>query len=426
LRPFALLALLEQQNGPNTHVNAIRWFARNALQGGPATFYTRMTDPYSFSETVLYFLLFDPTAAAPTDPRPTCPTVFVDSPAGRMIAHGDWSPNGAMFDYKAGWNTIDHQNADAGQFEFYRNGEWLTKEMSGYDGAMETLRSSMFHNTLSLEHTCPAGTPTLRSWEGHSWSTNSQILNSLSAGDPTTATSSGAGYAYAATDMTGAYNRPNVWSAAVSSTNTSLATRSIVWLNNDYIVVYDRATSVSSGTFKRFTLSLIANPSITGNTATETLASGQRLFVQTLLPANATLTADSPTAQFPYLAELEPTQYILTVEDTTKPSDVRFLHVLQGANAGAPMAQATRVQSAGGASFDGAIFANAAVYFPVYANTVFVSTTLPLPAGVTTMLVAGLAPNTSYSASVQSGNAVTITAGTGTTTDAAGVLRLTF
>ena len=90
------------------------------------------------------------------------------------------------------------------------------------------------------------------------------------------------------------------------------------------------------------------------------------------------------------------------------------------------MAQATRVQSAGGASFDGAIFANAAVYFPVYANTVFVSTTLPLPAGVTTMLVAGLAPNTSYSASVQSGNAVTITAGTGTTTDAAGVLRLTF
>jgi hypothetical protein len=252
MRSFALLTLLEQQNGHATHAAAARWFSLNAEQGGPASFYNRMTNPYSFTETVLYYLLFDPAAAPATDPRPSYPTMFVDPAAGRVIAHSDWTPNGVMFDYRASWTSIDHQNGDAGQFEFYRNGEWLTKEMSGYDPNEETLRSSMFHNTLSLQHTCPDGTPTnLRWWEGNSWSTGSQFLNSAAAGDPSTVTSTGPGYVYAASDLTGAYNRPNQWSAADSSTNTALATRSIVWLNNDYIVVYDRATSVGSGAFKR-------------------------------------------------------------------------------------------------------------------------------------------------------------------------------
>jgi hypothetical protein len=39
--------------------------------------------------------------------------------------------------------------------------------------------------------------------------------------------------------------------------------------------------------FKRFNLSLVTTPVISGNMATETLASGQQLFVQTLLPGNA-------------------------------------------------------------------------------------------------------------------------------------------
>jgi hypothetical protein len=65
------------------------------------------------------------------------------------------------------------------------------------------------------------------------------------------------------------------------------------------------------------------------------------------------------------------------------------------------------------------------VYFPVYANTAQVSASLPLPAGVKTLLVTGLAPNASYSAGVQAGNVV-IGTGTGVATDAAGVLRLSF
>jgi len=91
------------------------------VAGRSATFYTRMTDPYS-SRRRCCISCCSPTAAAPTDPRPTCPTVFVDSPAGRMIAHGDWSPNGAISTIK----RLEHHRPPephAGQFEFYRNGD---------------------------------------------------------------------------------------------------------------------------------------------------------------------------------------------------------------------------------------------------------------------------------------------------------------
>ena len=63
--------------------------------------------------------------------------------------------------------------------------------------------------------------------------------------------------------------------------NVTQATRSILWLNNDYIAVYDRATTLNSGLFKRFNLSIVTSPAISGNTATELLPSGQQLFALT-------------------------------------------------------------------------------------------------------------------------------------------------
>ena len=45
------------------------------------------------------------------------------------------------------------------------------------------------------------------------------------------------------------------------------------------------------GLFKRFNLSLVANPAVNGNAATEALPSGQQLFIQTLLPLSPSLTS---------------------------------------------------------------------------------------------------------------------------------------
>jgi hypothetical protein len=429
LEPFTLLTLLEQKNGNTTHLNTARWFAVNALEGGANALLTRVSDPWSWGVTdaILYYLLLDPAASAATDPRPSLPTVFYDPQAGRILAHTDWSANGTLFDYRASWESINHQDGDGGQFELYRKGEWLTKEMSNYDNN-EVGLTTVYHNTLALQNWSANGTPSLGWYETGEWANGSQWILGANAGDPSTVMSYGPGYVYVSSDLTNLYNRPDVWAPNLGATDIQQATRSIFWLGGDYIVVYDRATSLHSGLFKRFNLSLVNNPTITGNTATETMADGQQLYIQTLLPAQASLTSVYGAGNLNPIAIMEPTRYIFTVEDPTRPVDTRFLHVLQAADAGKPMIKATYLQSAQGTAFDGATFGSAAVFFPRSANGQFNATTFTVPAGVHILLVTGLTPGASYGTSVQTGSAgttVVITPGVaGAITDSAGMLSL--
>jgi hypothetical protein len=431
MQPFSLLALLEQENGKTTHTPAARWMAVNGVEGGANALLSRISSPWSYGTTapLLYYMLLDPTAPAASDPRPTYPTMFYDPAAGRIVAHSDWSATGTLFDYRASWMSINHQDGDGGQFELYRKGEWLTKEMSNYDNN-EVGLTTVYHNSLALQIWSANGTPDLSWFENGEWANGSEWILGANAGDPTTITSTGPGYIYATSDLTNLFNRPDFWTPSAGAVDIQQATRSILWLNSDYIVIYDRATSLHSGLFKRFNMSLVTNPTISGKTATETLASGQKLFVQALLPANATLTATYAAGNLNPIAQLEPTQYILTVEDTTKPTDTRFLNVLQGADSGTAMVQATYLKSTSGTAFDGAVFGSTAVYFPVSASSTFATTVLPASSGVHTLLVTGLKPGTAYGVSVTAsggGNIITVTPGiAGMTTDSAGVLRVTF
>jgi len=427
MRSFALLALLDEETGNTSHIAPARWFVINATQGGPNDLIQRITSPWSFTESILYYMLIDPSAAPASDPRLTYPTYFRDPAAGRILAHSDWSSNNTMFDYRASWESINHQDGDGGQFEFFRNGEWLTKEMSNYDNNAVGL-TTVYHNTLALQNhcTCPGGQPASLQWfETGEWANGSQWILGSNAGDPTTISSNGAGYVYASSNLTNLYNRPDFWSPPDAAMDITQATRSILWLNNDYIVIYDRAASMTAGLFKRFNLSLVTDPVINGNVATETTPNGQHLFVQTLLPINASESAIYAAGNLNPIAQLEPTQYVFTVEDAAHPTDVRFLHVLQGADPGVAMNPAGYLQSTAGTAFDGAVFSNVAVYFPQSATTAFAGTTLPAPSGVHTVLVTGLTPEAMYAVSVVAG-AVTVTAGTGSTADSAGVLRVTF
>ena len=431
IQPFALLSLLNAENGKTTNRDAARWLAVNGLEGGPNALMSRITQPWSYgvNDALMYFLLLDPSLPPAADPRPSFPSSFYDAPAGRLIAHSDWSAGGTMFDYRASWISINHQQGDAGQFELFRNGEWLTKEMSNYDNNAVG-QTTVYHNTLALQNWCASGTPSLQWYEAGEWANGSQWMLGLNAGDPTTITSSGPGYTYASSDLTPLYNRPNFWTPSLGATDISQATRSIVWLNNDTIVVYDRASSIHAGLFKRFNLSLINNPVISGNLAVETLASGQQLFIQTLLPTAPSVTATYAAGNLNPIALMEPTRYLLTVEDPTKPTTTRFLHVLQGADPGAGMAAATRLQSTVGTPFDGAVFGSSAVFFPVNTGVTLSPTTIVVPNGVHTVLITGLTANTAYGASTVAGpNGTQITLSpnaTGATSDAAGVLRLTF
>ncbi len=317
------------------------------MPNGAAGLLSRMADPWTWGVTqdLLYYLLLDPSAPTATDPRPTFPTLFYDAPAGRIVAHSDWTSTGTMFDYRASWISINHQDGASGEFGLFRKGEFLTKEMSNYDnGGGGNGGTTVYHNALALQNYCSACAGINRQGvDLPAWTNGSEWMEGENAGDPTTSMSSGPNYVYANSNLTNLYNRPDIWSAPDSVTNITQATRSILWLNNDYIVVYDRATSLNGGLFKRFNLSLVANPVINGHSVTDTLPSGQQLFVQTLLPANAAITSFNGAANLSPIADLEPTRYILQVQDPSLPTDTRFLHVLQGADPGAAMGPAAPI-----------------------------------------------------------------------------------
>jgi hypothetical protein len=207
------------------------------------------------------------------------------------------------------------------------------------------------------------------------------------------------------------------------------ATRNIIWIKPDHIVVYDRAASTHPGLFKQFNLNFITVPSITGNTITEVTPGGQNLFVQTLLPANATLTYVPLGNSLTTVAGLEPSVGRVAIEDTNHPVNTRFLHVLQGADSSATADVVTRVLSSAGNGFEGATVRGVVVMFPMDAlSNNFTSVTYTVPNGITNHYIAGLAQGASYAISqTMTGGMqlVTVIPGGGLLADSAGLLSFT-
>ena len=203
------------------------------------------------------------------------------------------------------------------------------------------------------------------------------------------------------------------------------ATRNIIWIKPDHIVVYDRATSLHAGLFKQFNVNVVAIPSIAGHSFNEVTPGGQQLFVQTLLPTNATLTY-VPINSITTLSQEEPSVGRVVIEDTNNPVDIRFLHVLQGADAKATPDGISQVASTGGNFFEGATVRGVVALFPVNAlSNNFTTVTYSVPISITNHYVAGLTPNSAYEISrtiTGTSQQVTVTLGGRLMSDAAGLL----
>ncbi len=430
--PFALLGLLDQQNGDSSRLNAERWWVTNAVEGGAGFLLGRVSNPWTWGlqDSILYFLLLDPAAPAATDPRPGYATAFYDAPQGRLVEATSWSPSASMFDFRCSWISINHQQADANQFGLYRNGEWLTKGVTNYDNNIVGLTSD-YHNTLSLKNWCVAGTPVnLGWWEPKFWSSGSQWQLGGNAGDPTATVSVQASYTYTFGDTTNLYNKPSFWQPNSAALDILHASRSLLWLKPDHIVVYDRATSKTAGLFKRFNLALTAVPSLvatpTGNVITTTTpVTHQHLYLTPLLPASATFTSYPVGAELNPIAQLEPSNSRIVLEDPANPADVRFLNVLEGADQNKAPDPVALVQSSAGTAFDGALIGDAVVMFKRDVAASFTSVTYAVPDTTAHHYITGLAPNTGYTVTTQSGNQtlqITIIPGGVVQSDSAGVL----
>ena len=428
---FGALGVLDERLGETNRLNKDRWIVQHVIEGGAGDLVSRTANIWgnaNASRAILHFLLFDPNAAPAVDVRPTLPLHFHAPVIGRLLDRTDWSTNSSWFNFKCTYISINHQIGDGGQFEFFRKNEWLCKELSGYTS--DNLGSCPeFHNTLGIQNTSTTGTnvtPTALQWyESYFPTHGSQWKEGLCAGDPTTFASFGATYTFAYAEMTNLYNRPSSTPDS-DFRDVTQANRSIIWLRPDHIVVYDRATTKTANRFKRWFLQFLTPPSINGKLATSTSPNGQKFFVQNLLPQNATLST-APAVLYTDQAEGEPPTYQLTIEDPSNPSDIRFLHVLQGADANMPQDIPNLVQSTTGNVFEGAAVKDNLVLFPknvLSGNLTNLGYTIST--NITNHFITGLPAYTGYNFNAQiAGNnfQITITpGGTNSFTDSAGVL----
>ena len=429
--PFALLSLLDRQNGDLSRQNAERWFAINGVEGGAPSLIERVANPWTWGvqDALFAFLLLDP-AAVTTPPQPGYPTAFYDAPAGRLVDRTDWSTNATLFDFRCSWESINHQQADGNQFEFFRRGEWLTKGVANYDNNLNGITTD-YHNTLSLQNWCANGVPHNLDWDqGPFWTNGSQWQLGGGAGDPHAFVGAQPGYDYAFGDTTPLYNRPSPNSPADAGLDILHASRSILWLKPDQIVVYDRATSAHAGLFKHFNLAVPAPPVAHGNVITTTTPRGQHLTLTALLPVNAQLTVVPIGNALNPIADLEPSTHRIILADPVNAADTRFLNVLQGTDAGVAPEVATAFASHQGNAMEGAWFGASAVLFQVDPYAAFTGSAYSVPAGVVNHFITGLSPGAHYQVTAQivaGGVNVTLApAAAGYAADPAGVLTLAF
>ncbi|MEZ4733359.1 MAG: DNRLRE domain-containing protein [Caldilineaceae bacterium] len=244
---FGTMGLYARYTGNSQFESAARWIQTHIAPGGAPKLIYRAGDFNHVRDVILYFLLFDPNAPTPSDPRSGLALNHYAPGMGRLLSRTGWDGNARWFNYHLGWNGIDHQMGTGNMIDFYRKGEWLTKQWSGY-GTYSS--ASEYKNTLALENDPPQ--TGISFWQANA-SSGSQY-NYGPGGDPEwLAHSFGDGYTYASGEARNLYNNP-----AAQSTDILEAKRSVLWLQPDTIVLYDRAASKTAGATNASWLSLPA------------------------------------------------------------------------------------------------------------------------------------------------------------------------
>lgn len=412
------LGIYDTITGNAGRLDAARWIQLNVPPGGADELLYRAGGNEDRPEAILYFMLYDPNAAEPADPRPSLPTDWFAPGIGHILSRTDWGPDATWFDWSLGWQNIDHQHGDGLSFEFYRNGEWLTKERTGYG---YTIAGSEYHNTLALQNEVVDPIDQY-DWRYPLLENGGQWLYDSNdpPGGQILAVSITADFVYALGDATALYN-----AAYMAADQILHASRSIIWLKPDVIVTYDRATSQQDGYFKRYWLQLPQDVEIEGNRSTMTTANGQMLYITTLLPTDAEIGSEAALPLDGEPGYNDPIQFRLKVEAPGGPADVRFLHVLQGADSGTEALATQTITSTAGTPYEGALVGTTVVLFPVSLDGAADSITYQVPTDTSAHVITGLAPESGYSVSQSEANGmteITITAGGDQMTDAGGVL----
>ncbi|MCK5796199.1 MAG: hypothetical protein KAI47_03395 [Deltaproteobacteria bacterium] len=375
------LGIYHYNKGNRTRLDQVRWIQENFPTGGKAKLLERAARSERMVDAILYFLLYGPGYKSPKDPRPIYPKTYLAAGIGHLFGRTGWDDKASFFRFICGYNSIDHQHSDGNHFGFWRKGEWLTRDRTGYAA---TNPQSQFHNTLSILNDPPS---TSEDWVKTMAQSGSQWMG-IPAGDgKILRNSAGSIFVYALGDTTALYN-----STEAKAMDVRHASRSIVWLKPDHVVFFDRAETAKAGRFKRLWQQLPSKGTVSGQRVAAKTPKGQEVFLTTLLPKNAKINVQVGGGE--PADELIMTHRV-SVEAPTTQKREHFLHVFQGADSGAKADVATLVEATAG-GYLGAFVKETVVMFP---DTLGASPSLlsyTVPSSVKQHLITGLTHQGAY------------------------------
>ena len=191
----------------------------------------RYAPPYDASNTAN--LAYEHAGITPRDPGRDLPLGHLDQGVGVLLARTSWRDDASFSLLRAGWTGVDHSHADAGHFQLYRRGRWITHEALGRDG-MAVLAEA--HNVLALDG------PSREGMRLGQYVAEAASIRGILRGSQNTS------YTFAVADTTGAYR-----SDTQKAYDYQRVQRSFLWLHSDEksgtdtIVIYDLADRAGSG-----------------------------------------------------------------------------------------------------------------------------------------------------------------------------------
>jgi len=283
---------------------------------------------------------------------------------GYVYARSSWKDDATYFFFKCGDRFTAHQHLDVGTFLIYRHGE-LIGDGGHYDGFgtdhdVNYHLRTIAHNTVRVHdpsETWPnirAGRPTGNDGgQHHNWPHHNGAVTDAVAWKK-------GRRLYDVADML-AFEDRGEWlyaagdcSRAYSPKKLDYFTRQIVYIRPGTFVIFDRVACRDAGFRKTWTLQAMKRP--VGAAAKWTVTNGKgRLFIQTLLPAEAQVKLVSGEELYSYggrsyppRRDTGPAPECRMEISPAQPANVDyFLHVLTATDASADAVPEARVEATG-------------------------------------------------------------------------------
>ncbi|MBN8730695.1 MAG: hypothetical protein J0L64_09155 [Acidobacteria bacterium] len=206
-----------------------------------------------------------------------------------LLSRSSWDPKATWVGFQAMIEGGDHMHSDAGQFQIYRGGKWLTREVPGYIGAFA--QNSQVHNIPILNfHGGFTSTSRygggLEDWARFTRRDPSAYLAECSQNGE---------YCYAQADLSGVYRFSGYFIAP--DVDRGGAMRDFLYIKPDLVVIQDYFRYIPGLSAVSLTqIQALEEPTIEGSKAT--LSNGdQRLYVTVTEPLDAKIRlakADGP------------------------------------------------------------------------------------------------------------------------------------